>query len=199
MNRLMAWLVREWPYAGFLAGVLLLALFPLWVYGMGLALALVYVQLPAYMLHQLEEHAGDRFRRFVNDSIGGGREVLTPQATLWINVLGVWVVNLVALYLAAYISLGVGLISVYLIMVNAVAHAAGALVLRSYNPGLWTGLFLFLPLGALSLYEITTSGAGLWAHVLGILVAVAIHAAIVVHVRRRLGALPVRSSDARTW
>jgi len=194
----MSWLVREWPYAGFLAGVLLLALFPLWVSGIGLALALVYVQLPVYMIHQLEEHAGDRFRRFVNDRIGGGREVLTPQATFWINVLGVWVMNLIVLYLAVFVSLGFGLIAVYLTVVNALVHAAGALVLHGYNPGLWTGLFLFLPLGVLSLYEITASGAGVWAHVLGILVAVAIHAAIVVHVRRRLAAMTVRSSGART-
>ena len=97
--------------------------------------------------------------------------------------------DLVALYLVLYVNLVLGLIAVYLAVVNALVHAAGAVALRVYNPGLWTGLVLFLPLGALSLYEITASGAGVWAHAVGILVAVAIHAAIVIHVRRGLSAM----------
>jgi hypothetical protein len=121
-NRLMGWLIREWPYAGFLAGLLLLALVPLWVSGMGLVIGVIYLQLPVYMLHQLEEHAGDRFRRFVNDRVAGGRNALTSEATLVINVGGVWMVNVIALYLAMYVSPALGLISVYLTLVNAVVH-----------------------------------------------------------------------------
>jgi hypothetical protein len=37
-ERVMGWLLHEWPYAGFLAGMLLLALAPLWVSGTGLSL-----------------------------------------------------------------------------------------------------------------------------------------------------------------
>ncbi len=70
----------------------------------GLAIALIYVQLPIYMLHQLEEHAGDRFRTFTNTVIGHGKEVLSPNATFVINSLGVWVFDLVALYLAVFVS-----------------------------------------------------------------------------------------------
>jgi len=50
-DRSMGWLLREWPYAGFLAGLLLLALAPLWVSGIGLVVGVIYLQLPAYMLH----------------------------------------------------------------------------------------------------------------------------------------------------
>jgi hypothetical protein len=196
-NRLMGWLVREWQYAGFLAGLLLLSLTPLWFSGMGLVVGVIYLQLPVYMLHQLEEHAGDRFRRFVNDRVAGGREALTPEATLVINVVGVWMMNVIALYLALYVSTALGLISVYLTLVNAVVHVVGTVVLRAYNPGLWTAILLFLPLGIWSLYVLDSAGAGFWANVLGILVAVAIHAAILVHIRRRIHRLSAPSTGTR--
>jgi hypothetical protein len=194
---LMGWLVREWQYAGFLAGLLLLSLTPLWFSGMGLVVGVIYLQLAVYMLHQLEEHAGDRFRRFVNDRVAGGREALTPEATLVINVVGVWMMNVIALYLALYVSPALGLISVYLTLVNAVVHVVGTVVLRAYNPGLWTAILLFLPLGIWSLYVLDSAGAGFWANVLGILVAVAIHAAILVHIRRRIHGLSAPSTGTR--
>ena len=196
-DRSMGWLLREWPYAGFLAGLLLLALAPLWVSGIALVVGVIYLQLPVYMLHQLEEHAGDRFRRFINDRAAGGRDALTPGATLVINVVGVWMVNIISLYLALYVSPTLGLIAVYLTLVNAVVHVVGTVVLRAYNPGLWTAIILFLPLGIWSLYVLNSAGAGFWANVLGILVAVAIHAAILIHIRRRVHALSTSFTSTR--
>jgi Protein of unknown function with HXXEE motif len=161
---------------------LLLLLLPLWAFETGIVLALVYLQLPLYMLHQLEEHAGDRFRRFVNDRIAGGRDALTPMATLVINVVGVWLVDLISLYLAFFVNPGFGLIAVYL----------ATIILRAYNPGLWTAILLFLPLGAWSLYVLTSAGAGLGEHVLGLIVAVTIHVMILAHVRRRVSRMQAR-------
>lgn len=194
----MGWLLRQWQYAGFLTGIILLVLLPLWASETGLVLALVYLQLPLYMLHQLEEHAGDRFRRFVNDRMAGGRDALTPRATLVINVVGVWVVDLIVLYLAFFVNPGLGLIAVYLSVVNAIVHLAAAIALRAYNPGLWTAILLFLPLGVWSLYVLTSAGAGIWEHALGLIVAVALHAMIVVHVRRRISKMPARSTRTDT-
>jgi hypothetical protein len=73
----------------------------------------------------------------------------------------------------------------------------GTVVLRAYNPGLWTAILLFLPLGIWSLYVLDSAGAGFWANVLGILVAVAIHAAILVHIRRRIHGLSAPSTGTR--
>lgn len=196
-SRVMGWLLREWQYAGFLAGLLLLSIAPLWFSSMGPVMGVIYLQLPVYMLHQLEEHAGDRFRRFINDRVAGGRDALTPEATFVINVVGVWMVNVIALYLALYVSPALGLISVYLTLVNAVVHVIGTVVLRAYNPGLWTAILLFLPLGVWSLLVVNSAGAGFWANVLGLLVAVAIHAAILLHIRRRVNALSATSKGAR--
>ena len=66
------WLGRNWMYAGFVAGLFLLAVAPVFDEALRRPLLLVYLQLPIYMLHQLEEHHRDRFLRWFNDSIAGG-------------------------------------------------------------------------------------------------------------------------------
>jgi hypothetical protein len=190
---MMNWLVGSWhwPAACLFCACLLLLLTPVWLAVGGLALTLVYVQLPVYMLHQWEEHTRDRFRKYVNDLIGGGREALTPEATFWINALGVWGLDLLTLYLASFADLSFGLIAVYLPLVNALGHIVPAVALSRYNPGLWTAVGLFVPFSGWGLIEIGTAAAARWpAHVLAAVVAVGVHAGIVVHVVLRLHRLP---------
>jgi hypothetical protein len=173
-----AWIFSNWMYAGLVAGLFLLALVPL--------LVGVYLHGPVYMLHQVEEHAADRFRRFVNLHIGRGREALTTEAVVWINVPCVWGTNLVALYLAQFVDIGLGLIAVYAMLVNAVTHIVAAAVLRRYNPGLVSAVILFLPLSLSTLWVLArTPGVGALDHVAGLAVALLIHVAIVIHVLRR--------------
>ena len=62
LNRLFCY----WVYGGALAGVLLLLLAPVLVGGWPLVLVATFLHLPAYRLHQWEEHDGDRFRLFFN-------------------------------------------------------------------------------------------------------------------------------------
>jgi uncharacterized membrane protein len=186
----MDWFERNWMNAGFIAGLFLLAIVPLLVGVWSPALLLVYLQLPVYMLHQLEEHYGDRFRQFINDHIAGGRPALTTPAVVFINVPGVWGVNLVALYLARFVELGLGLIAVYLVLVNAFAHLASAVAFRGYNPGLVTALVLFIPSGLWALVVISgMPGVTMTHHAIGLGVAIAIHAAILVHVKQRIRVL----------
>ena len=183
-------LASSWVYGGFLAGFVLLLLLPVFTAGLSPAFLFVVLQLPIYMLHQYEEHDGDRFRRFVNRSVGGGREVLSTRAVFVINIGGVWLVNVVSIWLAATAGIGFGLIGVYATLVNALVHLGPALATRRYNPGLATAIVLFLPLGGAGAWMVTASGqAGLPYHVLGLGVALALHAAIVGYVlgkRRRL-------------
>jgi hypothetical protein len=184
------WFERNWMYTGVVAGLFLVSLVPLIVGGWSVALVLVYLQLPIYMFHQLEEHYDDRFRRFVNDNIAGGLPALTTPAVVVINILGVWGVNLLALYLAYFADLGLGLIAIYLTLVNAILHVVSTIVLRRYNPGLVTALVLFLPVGAWALIAVARApGVTTTYHVIGLAVAVLIHVAIVVHVKRRVHAL----------
>ncbi len=145
----------------------------------------MFVQLPVYLLHQFEEHNADRFREHVNRTIGHGREALTPGATFWINAVGVWGVDLVALYLAWIIALTAGFMAGYLAVVNGIVHLVGAVVRKEYNPGLVTALVLLLPVGGTCLVVVGRD-ATFSSHFIGLSVAVGLHLAIIAHVARRL-------------
>jgi hypothetical protein len=185
------WLVREWqwPAAALFAAVFLLAMFPLLAAIAGWPLALVLVQLPIYLLHQAEEHLDDRFRRYANRVIGRGREALTPAATFWINCLGVWAIDLAAIYLALAFGPAAGLVAGYLALVNALLHLGPAIARREYNPGLATALLLFVPAGGIC---VTLAGwnAGFWPHAIALAAAVGVHLVVVAHVARRLARMP---------
>lgn len=188
-------LITYWVYGGTLAGVLLLILAPVLVGSWPPALVATFLLLPTYMLHQLEEHDDDRFRKFVNSTVGKGRDVLSPLAVFIINVPGVWGVTALSIYLARDVHPGFAFIAVYLVLVNAFVHVINAVISRRYNPGLWTAIFIFAPFGAWTLWLLHRAGAALMAYqVTGFLIAVAIHAAIIIHVRRRDAYLKKQSS-----
>lgn len=189
MRAIWDWLVARWnwPAAAAFCGAALLLLAPvIWAVA-GPAIFWIYLQLPLYMVHQLEEHAGDRFRQFTNEVIGGGVEVLSRRATFVINSVGVWGIDLLALYLAVFISPGWGLMAVYLPLVNSLGHIGQAILLRRYNPGLITSVILFLPLAGTALLVVSRDApAGLAMQAAGLATALAVHAAIIVHVKRQL-------------
>lgn len=191
MNVVANWMLARWNWPGAAAfcGVILLALAPLvWVVA-GAVIFWIYLQLPLYMLHQLEEHAGDRFRTFVNTTIGGGREVLSKRATFVINSAGVWGVDLVALYLAVFLSPGWGLMALYLPLINAIGHIGQAVAMRRYNPGLVSAVVLFLPLAGFGLWFVSRAAEPTTAMQLtGLGVAVVVHLAIIAWVKSRLRA-----------
>lgn len=139
------------------------------------------------MIHQFEEHRQDRFRKFFNDVIAGGREALTPRAVLVINSIGVWGVDLAALHLAWNAGLEFGLIAVYMTLGNAVLHIIMAVALRCYNPGLLTAILLFLPLGMWALAIVSAASGATWRdHVVAVGIVLVIHGGIVAWVRHRL-------------
>jgi hypothetical protein len=191
-GRALDWLVGkwQWPYGALLGAGFLGAVAPVVFRYAGVAVGLVYLQLPIYMVHQYEEHAGDRFRMWVNAMIGHGREVLTPMATFWINSLLVWLLDVVALYLACFVDLSLGLIAIYLPLVNAFGHIVPGVVKRQYNPGLLTSVLLFLPVGVASIFVVSHAArSGVRDHLLAFAVAIAVHGVIIAHVRRRMAYL----------
>jgi hypothetical protein len=180
------WFFQNWMYAGLIAALFLFAVLPLVAGEWSAAMVAVFLMLPAYMIHQVEEHAGDRFRRFVNKRIARVPNALTTPVVVIVNVPLVWGVDLVAIYLARFVAVGWGLIAIYLILVNAVLHLAGAAVLRAYNPGLVTALVLFLPLGGWALVTVAeTPSVTVTQHAVALAFAVVVHAGLAAHVLRR--------------
>ncbi len=178
-------LMAHWVYGGALSGVLLLALAPLLTAGWPRAEILAFLALPAYMLHQWEEHDADRFRRFVNDTVAHRPDALTVADVFWINIVGVWALLAATLWLMRGVHPGWGLIAPWLLLVNAAAHAGQALAMRRPNPGLWTALAVFLPLGIATLALLWPVASPL-QHVLALALVFALHAVIFGRLRSSL-------------
>jgi hypothetical protein len=184
--------VAHWPVAALLCPLVFAAIGPVTVSLLPPALFVILAQLPLYMTHQVEEHANDRFRSFINARFGAG--VLSAEAVAVINLPGVWGVMLLGFALAAFAGPGWGLVAPYLSLINALIHVAAFVALRGYNPGLVTALVLLLPGGALGLALVPGTVV---QHALALGAVLAIHAAIVAHVKRRaasLGAATLRAT-----
>lgn len=178
---------ESWVYGGTAAAGMLcliaLGLFHL----IGATLSAVFLLMPAYMLHQFEEHFDDRFRRFVDQAIGQGRPVLTRQDIFLINVPGVWGLFAGAFALSATLALGYGLIPAYCALINVFMHVAPAIKMRRYNPGLISALLLLLPSSTWAITLLSQAeGVTGQHHLLGIGLGIAIHAGIMVLAAKRL-------------
>ena len=180
-----SYIEAHWVAAALFMGVALLLLLPVGIPGGDRALLLIYLASPIYMLHQVEEHFGDRFRKYVNTFVFGGVEALTTGDVLLINLPGVWGVNLACLYAAHFFGSGWGLSAAYLILINGISHLGMAAHLRSYNPGLGSAVLVFIPFGLVS--ALLIPGTAL-QHGVGLAVALGIHAAIALHALHRANA-----------
>ena len=189
---MMSRLAHNWVYGGGLAAILLLGIMPALSAHWSLGLKIVFLTLPVYMLHQYEEHDDDRLSRFIDRYVGEGQPMLTTTEIFLINIPGVWGLNAAIFILAAKVSLGYGLASFYLMIVNALSHVGFGVALRRYNPGLLTAIFFFIPLSAWGLVTIGAEGADTWLdHVIGLSIAVCIHALILVRIITRARAARV--------
>ena len=176
-------LTVNWVYGGFLAGLMVLALFPLLTQGWSAQDYLSFLVLPLYMLHQFEEHDDDRFRTFFNATIGKGYPVLTQSAVFIINIVGVWCVLVAVFYAMRWWSSGWGIIAIYLIAINAAVHIFSAAFEKQYNPGLITACLFFVPLTAY--YSWTQDQISIAQNIVGFVIAFAIHASIMVYAKMR--------------
>jgi len=141
-----------------------------------MALLLVYLQLPIYMIHQYEEHAQGKFKEVANQLLAGGQPKIGDQPIFWVNILGVWGLYLLIMNLAGFLSIAFGLLSAYTTLVNGILHILIGLVKRGYNPGLLTSILLFLPLAGYAIYVISQSAETTAIyHLLGIGTAVLVH------------------------
>lgn len=182
-------LVNNWVYGGALAGIMFAGLAPALTLGWSPVEQLAYMALPAYMLHQYEEHDADRFRKFMNLTMANGRDAMSRLAVFVINIFCVWLPLAVCITLVRLESPGYAAFAGWLLAVNAVLHVITALRGKCYDPGLVTAIILFLPL-AVTLLSLSWSEASVIQLSLALVLAVAIHAAIMIYMRTRIARLP---------
>ena len=181
------WLIQNWALVGIPLAIFLIFIGPFVFKGIGFPAILIYLLLPLYMFHQYEEHSQNQFKLYVNRLLAQGREIFTDTAIFYINVLAVWLAYVIILYLYVFLDPVWGLIAGYMTALNGLGHAAMSLRNREYNPGLWTSLFLFIPVGIYTIYEIgRISDAGLLMHLIALGIAILIHATILIYVATKL-------------
>ncbi|HEY5363228.1 MAG TPA: HXXEE domain-containing protein [Aestuariivirga sp.] len=176
-------LYDNWVYGGFLMGLVLLALWPLFKLSLSWSGALVLLALSAYAIHQYEEHDADRFRAFVNTTMAKGRAGLSKADVFYINVLLVWCLLALNIWLVERVNAGWALLGALLLLVNAATHIGYTLLTRQPNPGVWTAALLFLPLGIYMLLQVWPL-ASFIQFVICLVVVLGIHAWIFAHARR---------------
>jgi hypothetical protein len=141
-------LYNNWVYGAFLTSLVLVLLSPIYARNWNRIQLLTFFSLLIYIFHQYEEHDDDRFRVFVNKMLAGGREALTKANVFWINVIYVWIFLAVVNLAVHYVAAGWAVAASYLLLVNALAHIAPGIVLQRPNPGIFTSIIFFVPLGS---------------------------------------------------
>jgi hypothetical protein len=129
-----------------------------------------------YLAHIAEEYWGDvGFPAWLSKVAGVD---LPPAQFLSLNC-GAWVLMVVGSVMVLKIeSMRWLLISfATVVLLNGLLHLAASLVTVSYSPGLFTGLLLWVPLGALVLFGSRTSTTRR-AFRAGVIVGIAIHAIV---------------------
>ena len=120
--------------------------------------SLFWIHLAVLLLHQFEEYSiPGGFKQFYNSNIWNKNPItrfeLNDKGILIVNVVLAWIAYfLAALYGDKLISLTIGLLGVTIL--NGIMHTLMFCILRKYNPGLITGLFVFIPFGILFLTKI---------------------------------------------
>jgi hypothetical protein len=190
------WLGKNWVTGAAFMAAGFVALVPAIASLLPLGLFLIFLHTPGYMIHQVEEHQGDRFRRFVNYRMFGGLNVLRVSDVLVINLPLVWGLNLGAFYAALAWGAGYGLVAPYTMLVNAVSHFGTSIRFKSYNPGVVTSALIFVPLSVLTIWIVgTVPSVGFTQHLIGFGLAILIHALIMGGATGRFAALRNGISD----
>ncbi|MEL7179619.1 MAG: HXXEE domain-containing protein [Pseudomonadota bacterium] len=122
------------------------------------ARAVSLVLLVVYIIHQFEEHWVDIYGRtyafkpnlneFLSGLLGHSdvQEIMSDTSVFVINTSLVWLVGALAIWRGSQ-HVFAALCMASIVVINAVSHIGAALIAGSYNPGLLTGVVLFLPVG----------------------------------------------------
>jgi len=181
------WIILNWSRTTLPIVMILLFLSPVLFIKLGSTLFFVFLQLPIYMIHQFEEHSQNKFKIYIDKLMGKGTEALTFKDIFYINILFVWVLDIIALYLALYVHIGFGLIAAYIPVINGISHIGMGIKGRKYNPGLWSSIFLFLPVGSYSILLLTqNSDVKPIHHIIAFIVTLVVHGLIMIRMKMNI-------------
>jgi hypothetical protein len=161
-----SWFQAHWTRVTLPVAVAVLLLLPVTFAAVSAATFFALLFVPLFLLHQYDEHAGDRLRYVVNRIMASSLEPLSPRRTLLIAALGGWLPLFAAPLLSAYASPVFVVIPAVLALLEVVLHLSGVLVMGKSSPGLPTALVLLLPFAVFAVGAAETAGAEL-LHYLG--------------------------------
>jgi|SRR5215831_1388398 len=170
------WVLENWSRAGLLTALVLLLLAPLVYVCTGVPQLLIYLWLPIYMFHQFEEHGQGTFLEFYRRMMPDIAPHLTERKLLVVNLGTVWLFFVGSIYASLYNKWSLALYAPYLSLVNALMHVGQLIAWRTYNPGLWTALALFIPGAIYTIHGLTAVSATLNDNLAAFTFAVLIHA-----------------------
>ena len=75
------------------------------------------------------------FRHYMNQTMAGGRDAMTPLAVFVINVFGVWLTLAVCIAVMRAHGAGYGAFAGWLMLVNAVLHVSRPCAAKPIIPG----------------------------------------------------------------
>ena len=152
MKKTLAWLYDNWmkstPFLALYTTILL------WLYvrPVNFPLFLIWLQCPAYWLHEFEEYIfPGGFLDFFNKSAlrsTVGDKPLTKVGSFWINIPLMYVLLPLSGILSHFYGIQWGLWTAYYSMLNASSHVVMFFIFgRRYNPGAVASILCNIPLG----------------------------------------------------
>jgi len=156
---------RDWAKSGMRIAILIsIYVFLVSGYKWSSVEALVWIHFVLLLIHQYEEYVyPGGFKEYFNQNIVNNIPIMrTP-----LNDRGIFIVNVVLAWTAYFLSALRGLHFPALIfgllgvtIMNGLLHTIVFIIKREYNPGLFSGMFLFIPFGIYFLIKMISMAPG---------------------------------------
>ena len=184
--------VLSWLYEHWMKNTPFLALYTfilIWLYvrGNDYALYLIWLQCPAYWLHEFEEYVfPGGFLSFFNQRPLGSMypdKPLTKTGSFWINIQLMYVLLPLSGILSHFFGIEWGFWTAYYSTLNASAHVVMFFIYgRKYNPGLVASLLVNIPLGTYTIWHFLSNGlVSTEANIISIIVGIIAQASMMVY------------------
>lgn len=158
----MNFIYKHWSNVGGLIALAIITTILLSGQALSSIQSLTWIHFALLLLHQFEEYSfPGNFKEFYNTNIWNKNPItkfpLNDKGILLVNVILAWTAYLIAaIYGEKLLWMTIGLTGVTI--VNGISHTLMLLKLKKYNPGLITGLLMFIPFGLYLLDRIKDLG-----------------------------------------